>query len=462
MFKKLDKTSLSLKLPLIFVANIIIITTITLIGVFIQFHNNVISNYMKIADGITNLMMEEVNPNKIEYYEKFNYKSSEYNSIIERWEKLRDNYIDIKYMYIFKLHKDDDGKVRGDYVFDVDGIEDEPYVLDDEFAKDYKYMISGETRYHTVMTPDEGYLFSYAKQLRDDNGKYVATVGVDFSMSDVYRQDIGFVLRLFAILFLFLVALFVLDVYIISKTVTIPLSRMVECTNNISYDTKEHRLWNINLFKSLDIKSESEIGKIYNAFVYIINASTDALNKLEKAKKELTEKEDYINYLGKAVYIDDMTGVGNKAAFNAMKDEVNKSIENGDISYSVIVADVNNLKYINDTFGHDKGDIYIKGCCNILSDVCKKNPVYRIGGDEFAVILHGREIKLSGQYIAKLMIAYNTAYNNTSKEKWERYSMSVGMATFKNDNVIDNIFTRADEDMYRQKEKFREKYGKYR
>ena len=53
--------------------------------------------------------------------------------------------------------------------------------------------------------------------------------------------------------------------------------------------------------------------------------------------------------------------------------------------------DANNLKMINDNYGHGAGDEYIKGCCKILCDVFCHSPVFRIGGDEFAVILKGRD-----------------------------------------------------------------------
>lgn len=53
----------------------------------------------------------------------------------------------------------------------------------------------------------------------------------------------------------------------------------------------------------------------------------------------------------------------------------------------MIVFDINNLKIINDTLGHDFGDILIIDSCKLICKVFKRSPVYRIGGDEFVVIL---------------------------------------------------------------------------
>ncbi len=58
------------------------------------------------------------------------------------------------------------------------------------------------------------------------------------------------------------------------------------------------------------------------------------------------------------------------------------------IRFAVCECDLNNLKIINDTFGHDKGDEYIINCCKTICNIFKHSPVFRIGGDEFVAILN--------------------------------------------------------------------------
>jgi GGDEF domain-containing protein len=51
--------------------------------------------------------------------------------------------------------------------------------------------------------------------------------------------------------------------------------------------------------------------------------------------------------------------------------------------------DLNDLKHINDRYGHERGDEYIVNCCRLICQVFKHSPVFRIGGDEFVALLRG-------------------------------------------------------------------------
>ena len=127
------------------------------------------------------------------------------------------------------------------------------------------------------------------------------------------------------------------------------------------------------------------------------------------------------------------------------------------------MMDINNLKYINDTYGHKNGDQYIKGCCRVLSKNCKMSPIYRVGGDEFVVILQGADYANRKKIFEQLKDSYREYYNDASRQPWERYSASIGMSQIQdNDAKISDVFSRADGEMYKAKSEFRLKNGQYR
>ena len=126
------------------------------------------------------------------------------------------------------------------------------------------------------------------------------------------------------------------------------------------------------------------------------------------------------------------------------------------------MADVNRLKYINDTFGHDKGDIYIIGCCRVMEDICSHSSVYRIGGDEFIIILEQEDHKNREKIFNDLRSAYEIMAFDESREPWMRFSASVGMAEYEAGSALDDVTKRADEAMYEAKAKFRKRYGSNR
>jgi diguanylate cyclase (GGDEF)-like protein len=79
--------------------------------------------------------------------------------------------------------------------------------------------------------------------------------------------------------------------------------------------------------------------------------------------------------------------VRNKRSYVDALDELAKDIEQGIAKFGIAVVDLNYLKMYNDTYGHEKGDIAIRTVCNLTCETFKHSPVFRYGGDEFAVIL---------------------------------------------------------------------------
>ncbi len=93
-------------------------------------------------------------------------------------------------------------------------------------------------------------------------------------------------------------------------------------------------------------------------------------------------------------YSDPLTGVKNKMAYIEDVGAYEQRIEDGNLKdFGLIVFDLNDLKRTNDTLGHEAGDNYIKNGCTLICNKFKHSPVYRIGGDEFVVLLHGDDYK---------------------------------------------------------------------
>ncbi len=155
--------------------------------------------------------------------------------------------------------------------------------------------------------------------------------------------------------------------------------------------------------------------------------------------------------------IDEMTSVGNKAAFSHQI-----SITRDDDEYGIVLMDANDLKMINDKYGHAAGDEYIKGCCKILCDVFECSPVFRIGRDEFAVILKGRDFEHRHELLAKIKDIFAKIREDKEIEPTKRYSGSVGMADSTTCKTTRETIRTADENMYEDKKLYKEKYGSYR
>jgi diguanylate cyclase (GGDEF)-like protein len=159
-------------------------------------------------------------------------------------------------------------------------------------------------------------------------------------------------------------------------------------------------------------------------------------------------------------YLDGMTGVKNKTSYLQTEKHINETVQEGTAAFSVIVLDMNGLKGINDELGHEYGDMAIIDATNALASVYDKGNIYRIGGDEFIVILNTiseEEIKNS---ISRL--DYRIAHDNATEKPYKRpLSISVGYAIFdkNSDHEYKDVFHRADKQMYEDKAAYYKKNG---
>ena len=127
------------------------------------------------------------------------------------------------------------------------------------------------------------------------------------------------------------------------------------------------------------------------------------------------------------------------------------------------MVDMNNLKQINDEHGHKACDAYIKGCCRMICDLFKHSPVFRIGGDEFVVILDGRDYDNRMALVKALKTGFAESYEQEDAEPWMRFSAAVGIAEYSSDNnTFELMFKRADKSMYDAKKKFKSQHSSYR
>jgi len=182
--------------------------------------------------------------------------------------------------------------------------------------------------------------------------------------------------------------------------------------------------------------------------IIIAVANVDSAKRREMAYKQaLGSAMDMANR-------DALTGVKNKHAYVQSEMEIDQLIaEDKCYDFAVLVADVNGLKQVNDTLGHHAGDEYIKAACKVICTTFKHSPVFRIGGDEFAVIMKGSDFEEREMLIEQLyekMKANGSAGLVTAAAGKSEYVKG-------KDLRMQDVFERADNAMYEQKKLCRER-----
>ena len=182
----------------------------------------------------------------------------------------------------------------------------------------------------------------------------------------------------------------------------------------------------------------------------------DEVGILTRTFKQLTaHTKDHISSLNKQVYVDALTSVRNKAAYGdyiaKLQDRVDDPDDKPEFAFGVF--DCDDLKLINDTYGHDKGDIYLKTASRLICRTFKHSPVFRIGGDEFAVILENEDFSNRDELVGQFRKAGDETRAAAGNE-WEKVSVAMGLAVYDPDNdpVVIDVARRADRRMYENKQ----------
>lgn len=163
----------------------------------------------------------------------------------------------------------------------------------------------------------------------------------------------------------------------------------------------------------------------------------------KKTKDILQENMDSMKI---AAYQDSLTRVKSKAAFDIAVVEINQyhPLE----TFGIVMVDCNELKKVNDQYGHMMGDIMIKQSCRAICRIYAHSPVYRVGGDEFIVILRDEDYERRDELFEMIQVfAKKRDYNGP--QPWLEVSMASGMAVSEpTDRSFDDVFNRADQKMY--------------
>lgn len=167
--------------------------------------------------------------------------------------------------------------------------------------------------------------------------------------------------------------------------------------------------------------------------------------------------KEHIARMYEMAYSDPLTRVKNKTAYDKKALHLQEQMERGEAEFALMMLDVNNLKTMNDKYGHVRGDEYLVNCCTLMCKVFKHSPVYRVGGDEFLILLRGDD--LEGLPLLLEEMDARMARSHWASEPWKRLSIAKGIGyCMPGDKSPDAVLKRADDAMYVDKRHMKESY----
>lgn len=306
-------------------------------------------------------------------------------------------------------------------------------VYDNGFA----YLASDDANDTVFFTPDEHLLnraethnHKFAEEHKSLSNGMMLIIHADYSdiQRDSYRMTM-----LIVVILVVLLACFIAITYVLTKRIVRPLKEITSAAEKLADGKTDLRLDGC--------KTQDEVGVLAVAF--------------EKTAEKLG---GYMNYISAIAYKDSLTGVKNRTAYNDAVTELDVTIEIGNCEpFAIVVADINGLKKTNDRYGHEIGNRHIIKAAKIICDVFKHSPVYRIGGDEFVVLLRGEDFEarhdllrlMDEQYTSAFIMACEETIPVTVARAMEDYDPGL-------DFSFDDVFNRADKKMYEHKQSHRQ------
>ncbi|MBR6874417.1 MAG: diguanylate cyclase [Ruminococcus sp.] len=316
----------------------------------------------------------------------------------------------------------------------------------------YPYLDDLEQGFPAFITDTEeyGWVATACMPIHDSSGELVCFSAVDLSMNDILTKVRNFLFSLTALLLVLTAVVCVTAMIYVKRRIVKPINLLSAAAGQYSQKQVHERH---NEFGSLNIKTGDEIEILLRSMVQMENDIDTYIDNLTKTREQLSNARQQADDMHELAHMDALTGIRNKLAYDKETARLDREIAGGLSQFGIAMIDLNFLKLINDTYGHECGNSSIKRLSQLVCTTFQHSPVFRIGGDEFVVILRNNDFL----NVEKLEQEFNRQFDlyeaDPALKPWEKISASLGYALYDaaTDDCTDDVFKRADQNMYKRK-----------
>ncbi|NOU00317.1 MAG: EAL domain-containing protein [Gallionella sp.] len=245
------------------------------------------------------------------------------------------------------------------------------------------------------------------------------------------------------IVFTVLIALILASILLsrMQRSITVPLANLSKVMTEVS---EQH-----DYTRRAEVTSQDEIGSLAHSF----NAMVTEIQRHDGMLSEelLTRKRAEVQ-LEKMAHFDNVTNLPNRHFFNRRASDLVQLNQGSGHRIALLFIDLDNFKYVNDTFGHHSGDLLLIGVAERLKNAVRTSDmVARFGGDEFAVLLgNPSSIEQVEKIAQKILVSLGEAFD--INEYQFHIGASIGLAMLPDhSDTIEELLKQADAAMYQAK-----------
>lgn len=433
---------------------------------YISAMNSLMSNLRTSLKNSAALVSEAVDARTLEDIRtRKDIEQPAYQDCLRTLRTLKKTNKDIAFLYIMRL----EGK-RVFFVVDSDETEKQA-LPGHEYKTKPPEMMNGFTRPSVdkkIMVDEWGAFLSGYAPLKNGGGKYLA--GLDIRSSEVrYKMRqirMAGLLSLFCSILLALIFSRILSDHLhmtihllISRCRAIAAGRLEEKVDIRTKDEFDELIQAFNIMSERLTESREQnrtyqqsLEQIKNDLEIRVQERTRELNELNKQLlQEIGVRQKAEDCLAEAARTDSLTGILNRRAIWEQLEYHIIQFKRQQTPFTLLMCDLDHFKPINDTYGHDVGDVVLVKVAQKLRDSCRKQDfVSRWGGEEFLILLPDTDVQGG-------MSAAEKVRQKISEEPFEinnqqfAITVSIGVAAYVEGHSLDDCIKRADSAMYQAK-----------
>lgn len=291
-------------------------------------------------------------------------------------------------------------------------------------------------------TEPYGWLVTAGTPVYDTEGNVICYTMVDITMEAIREQQAQYVMVHSTVLLGVTLLVCLCAIWAVNRAIIRPINLLSSSAAHYNAGNADN-----SELHNLPIKSNDEIRSLYDSIKKMTDDIRGYIDNLISTQKELTQTRIHADEMNELALKDALTGVGSKLAYDRQVEKLTDELAQGIARFGIVVIDMNDLKRMNDNYGHEQGNLAIKKTCSLICDVFKHSPVYRFGGDEFVVVVKDRDY----DDIEKRLSEFDQAASAMQGQPWEKVNAAVGYALYNGDDSVLDVFRRADYLMYERK-----------
>ena len=432
----------------------------TVLGIlsFLIYHGDISELYNAHLRSILNLTAMQIDGDDLAQCIKSKKKSRQYNKLKIFLIDVRNIY-DLQSIYILRPLSENppDNMENILIVSKVANNDDIGALFDGEDAENYIARMNSDSEVTFFYNEAKvGNIYTAVRPIYDTNGNTIALLCADILINSINVAMLRFiVLSMNAGMLIGIMLVWLMSIWL-NKKIIAPIEKLQ--ANAMSFAGQCHSRETLKnpaalQFSNPHIKSGDEIEALSTAIATMCADLKKYILDLVESEKQVDSMKTHVKQMNLLAYSDALTGAGNKAAYEKALTKLDWDILAGKAQFTIIMADLNYLKRINDNFGHDCGNLYIKKFYTLLEKNFADSPIFRIGGDEFVVIVDNHALISVEIFVGTLKNEMDKIAADKTLEPWEKISAAIGIAIFNpaEDNSADDVFKRADSAMYANK-----------